>query len=208
MFIEDIQKARRRDARGATCPLLPSGCGGVVEGLLRGRVHEFCGSARHVLAALLMQAGPAPTSPVLWIAPKWRSESLHPEGLAAFTDPGRMIFAEARQRQDLLWTMEEALRSGAVPLVIADLTEAPGLTPVRRLHLAAEAGMARQPETRAPLGILLTPGEGGAAGIESRWHMSCHPDGWTLSRLRARMAPPKEWMLTPPALQAARSGQH
>lgn len=203
MFVEDIQKARRRDVQGAMRPLLPPGLG-LQEGLLRGRVHELCGPARHVLAALLMQADPAPQAPVLWIAPKWLAESFHPEGLAAFSDPGRMIFAGASQAQDLLWAMEEALRSGAVPLVIADLTEIPGLTPVRRLHLAAEAGMARRGGVAdAPLGLLLTPGDGGAAGVESRWRMAPHPGGWRLSRERARMAPPKDWILPLPTPERA-----
>jgi len=204
MFIEDLHRAMRRGPQGVMRPLLPPGCGGEEAELLRGRVHELCGPARHVLAALVMQADPAPTAPVLWIAPKWLPEHLNAQGLAAFTNPGRMILAQGRQEQDILWAMEEALRSGAVPLVIADLTEPPGLTPVRRLHLAAEAGLARQGADMAPLGVLLTPEEGGAAGVESRWQIGCRPGGWLLSRLRARMAPPKDWALTFPPRAPAR----
>ncbi len=168
--------------------------------LARGRVHELCGLARCSLAVLL--AG-AMAGPVLWIAPGWRAERLHAAGMARFAAPERFVFADCGRVEDILWCAEEALRSGAAPLVVAELPVPPKLTPVRRLHLAAAAGG----RGGLPLGLLLTPGSGGAPGVESRWHMapetsSDTPAGrpvgrsaWTLQRLRARGAGPAAWRL-------------
>ena len=167
--------------------------------LARGRVHEICGRARTTLAALILGQG---KGPVIWISPAWQPERIFPGGLAALADPGRIIFAAARRPEDVLWALEEALRSGVAPVVLADLQSLPGLTPVRRLHLAAEAG-ASTSGANAPLGLILTPENGGAQGVESRWHMaprlatSPHPT-WHLSRLRARMEPPAAWMVRHP----------
>lgn len=177
--------------------------GGLGLGLVRARLHEFCGPARTVLGAFVMAES---TGPVLWISPGWLPERLYPGGLCEFADPARLILARARRPEDLLWSMEEALRSGAVPLVLCDLAALPGLTPVRRLHLAAEAGAeaARHRGRLPPLGVVLTPGDGGAAGVESRWHLAPAPSGstlienrqaWRLSRLRARLAPPAAWAI-------------
>ncbi len=161
--------------------------------LAHGRSHELCGPARHTLAVMLASRI---SGPVLWIRPAWRTERLHGDGAAAYLNPGRLVFANAPRPLDMLWCMEEALRSGAAPLVIAELEDPPGLTPIRRLHLAAESA----PSKPAPIALILTAGDGGAQGVESRWHLAPdHADSqnrWTLSRLRARMSPPASWVMT------------
>lgn len=183
--------------------------------LPRARLHEFCGPARRVLAAMLMGRT---DGPVLWAYPAWQADRLHPPGLAALADPHRLILAAARRPEDVQWALEEALRSGAVPLCIAEWPGGPpGLTAVRRLHLAAEAGgtPARAAGRPAPLGVILTPDEGGAAGVETRWHLApLPPDGppapwgtgsaplWRLGLRRARALSPAEWRVEglPPRL--------
>jgi protein ImuA len=171
--------------------------------LARGRLHEFCGPARVTLAALLLGQS---SGPVIWILPAWTPERIFPAGLAAYADPGRVIFARARRPEDILWAAEESLRSGAAPLVVAEALAPPALTPVRRLHLAAEAGAeaARHADRLAPLGVILTPA-GPAPGVESRWHFDWAPSGstlierreaWILRRQRARLAPEAAWAVT------------
>ncbi len=158
-------------------------------GFARGRVHELCGPARRRFAVMIAAQT---QGPVLWIRPAWTPEKLCADGMAAHLNPGRIVFTDVIRAPDILWCMEEATRSGAAPVVIAEMTEPPGLTPVRRLHLAAE--------TSKVLPLLLSTGEGGAQGVESRWHMApAHevPQArWTVTRLRARMLPPANWTLT------------
>ncbi|WP_424926893.1 ImuA family protein [Amaricoccus tamworthensis] len=155
------------------------------------RTHEVCGPSRRLFAVLT--AGKM-TGPVLWLRMMWNVDRLMGDGIRPFLDPGRVVFGEARTPMEILWAAEEALRSGLMPLVVADLPGPPGLTPVRRLHLAAATG--HEARGNAPMMLLLTPGWGGAPGIETRWHMAPRPgwarDGkprWKLSRTRARMAP-------------------
>ncbi len=166
-------------------------------GLVRGRAHEIAGSARRVLALMLAARM---SGPVLWLHPGWDAERLMGDGVRRWIDPGRLIFGSARTAPELLWAVEEALRTGLIPLVVVETPTLPSLTPVRRLHLAAEAGAARG---SAPMALLLSPGAGGAAGIETRWRLEPLPgwarDGaarWRLTRNRARMAPPAAWELT------------
>jgi protein ImuA len=165
--------------------------------LARARVHEATGPSRHVLA---LTAAAALAGPVLWLQPAWTAERLMGDGLRAFLDPGRLVFGRARTIPEILWAAEEALRTGLVPLVVAELPAPPSLTAVRRLHLAAETGAVRG---RPPLGLLLTPDPGGAPGIETRWHLAPAPGWaasgaprWRLTRARARMAPEQTWEMT------------
>ncbi len=171
--------------------------GQVLAGDLRlplARVHEFCGPARRTLALI---AARQMQGPVFWIASHWQGDSLLGDGVQGYIVPGRITFVRPKRAEDILWATEECLRAGCVPLVVAELQAPPALTPVRRLHLAAEAGSKQGKQ--APLGLLLTPGDGGAQGVETRWHLSPHhkpgQTGWMLQRRRARMAPPAAWAL-------------
>lgn len=171
--------------------------------LQRGRVHELCGPSRLMLAARIMAKC---QGPVVWIRPGWGAERLNAAGLQPLADPSRLILVQAPRDESLLWAAEESLRSGAVPLVIAELLSPPALTPTRRLHLAAETGAeaARRDNATPPLGLILLPGTGGAQGVESRWHMAPAPsrallwaeeESFTLTRIRARLLPPASWSL-------------
>lgn len=71
----------------------------------------------------------------IWIAttPDMYGPGLHAAGI----DPSRLLLVESRQDAESLWALEEAARSGAVPLVIGEI-DALDLTASRRLQLAAE----------------------------------------------------------------------
>ncbi|MDG1208750.1 MAG: hypothetical protein P8Q48_03890 [Paracoccaceae bacterium] len=163
--------------------------------LALGRMHEATGPSAVIFAAL---AAGRLTGPILWARPAWEGGVLNPEGLAPLFDPTRLVVASCPRPLDILWTAEEALRSGAVQMVVAETAEPPALTPLRRLQLAAEAGGANT--KRPPLGLILPPRAGTAGAVESRWRCrpspawaSGQPARWRFERSYGKSGPPLVW---------------
>ncbi|NVK33607.1 MAG: hypothetical protein HWE23_03945 [Rhodobacteraceae bacterium] len=97
---------------------------------------------------------------VVWCCEN-RKPTLNPEGLLPYCDPGRFLITRTQTHLDVLASAETALRSGAVPLVVAEVSERVGLTEGRRLQLAAEAGRSTA--------VLIVPDGGGSNAAETRW---------------------------------------
>lgn len=133
-------------------------------GLARGAVHEATGSAAIGLPAMVAAQL---DGPILWCADAESFAPLHGAGLAAFgLHPARVIVAQCRGQTEMLWTMEEGLRTAALAAVIAEPPETVDLTASRRLQLAAEAG--------DMLGLVLHSARGArfaASALESRWRI-------------------------------------
>lgn len=130
--------------------------------LVPARVHEATGPG--AVGFALMQAA-RQTGPVAWITPAHEATHLLPSGLGRMLSPSRLMLVRAPCETDLLWSVEEALRSGAVGMVIAAPAKPLSLTAGRRLQLAVEAG----PTT----GLLLVRDGAGSNAVETRWH--CAP---------------------------------
>ena len=89
---------------------------------------------------------------------------LYSHGLRALgLDPGRLVLVETARRRDILWAIEEALRSGA-PAAIAGAIDKLDLKSSQRLHLfATEAGL--------PL-LLMRPTQNlEASAASTRWRI-------------------------------------
>jgi protein ImuA len=220
---EGIEALRRRVARiergvegqaGDAIPVLPFGVGEIDRrlpggGLMLGALHEVSGGGPDEedgaapaafiagLAARLDEA-----KPVLWCQ---SGDDLYGPGLAASgLGPERLLLARARNAADLLWAMEEGLRTRALAAVVGEVADLPGPAS-RRLQLAAESSgvtafalrrfrvpskTARAPNaavtrwTVAPLPSVPAPGEPGLGRPR-----------WRLELWRARGGAPAEWIV-------------
>ncbi len=172
-------------------------------GLALAAVHEVQGPSAADFALRLMVSGLSGNGSILWCVPEGRRDHLYGPGLwQARIDPHRLVVAVCRDREEMLWTVEEALKSGAVAAVVAQMEKDRGrrtraigrpvdLTASRRLQLAAEAG--------GGLGLILSEGEnpgGGAvtpSAAATRWWIDPAPlhdprdrACWAASLLRVR----------------------
>lgn len=103
--------------------------------------------------------------PLLWIAEAWRADRLNPVGLSQYADPARLLVVTPKDQTDALAVAEEALRAGAVGLVVLEVTKPLSLLAGRRLQLAAEAG--------GTTALCLIPEGMGSNAADTRWH--CAP---------------------------------
>ncbi len=90
-------------------------------------------------AALLGRATRTPGAKrcALWCR---RGRDLYAPGLSNFgLTAANLVIVNAVEERDLLWAMEEGLRSGAMDAVLGE-PQVPSLTALRRLQLAAETG--------------------------------------------------------------------
>lgn len=126
------------------------------------RVHEACGPGAPGFAAICAARRPGE---VLWVVEDWQPESLNPVALSLFFDPARLLLARCRDQTEGLAVAEEAMRDGALALVVIVLSQPLTLTTGRRLQLAAKAG--------ATTGLCLIPEGMGSNAAETRWH--CAP---------------------------------
>ncbi len=151
----------------------------------------FCAA---VLARLIAGRGPA-----LWCLAR---AGLHGPGLGAFgLDPDRLIVARARRPADVLWAMEEGLRSGRLGAVLGEAREL-DLTAGRRLQLAAEAGGAaclvlRPPEAGHAPGAAVTRWRVAAAASAPAGGVPRRPGAprWRVELVRCRGGAPRQWLL-------------
>lgn len=147
-------------------------------GLAGSAVHEFRGGegaahAAHAAFVVLLLAGLPEKKPILWVS---FSAAAYPPGLAWLgLDPGRCLFAKAKDDAECLGTLEVALRGG-----MAGVAEAGSLSRLaaRRLALAAKQGnsigfLLRQAPAFTPIDStapftrwLITPEPGGRLRAE------------------------------------------
>jgi protein ImuA len=126
--------------------------------LRRTRVHEVFGASAVGFAAIAAASAPGC---VLWIREAWHADHLQPLGLFPILDPARLLVASAPDQTDSLAVAEEALKDGAIPFVVIELTRPLNLREGRRLQLAARAG--------GTTGLCIIPEGMGSNAAETRW---------------------------------------
>ena len=177
-------------------------------GLALGALHESLGDGADeedgAMAACFAAgiAGRINGGMVLWCV---KQRDLYGPGLAGHgLDPARVIVVRAARDEDILWTLEEGLRTAGIGVVIGEIGRLP-MVVGRRLQLAAE-------RSGIPALVLRRWRTGGEAAAErarpsaavTRWRVAPLPsaaDGepgigrprWRVELLRCRGAKPGTW---------------
>jgi protein ImuA len=192
-------------------PALPLGIGTIDSRLASGglrldALHEVAGASAELAddcAATLFLAGIAARAwgSVLWVV---RRRDLFAPGLAQVgLDPKRLIYAEARDDEEMLACMEEGIRHRGLGAVIGEARSV-AMASTRRLQLAAEGGrtiallLRRHGRARDPLGA--------PSAAVSRWRVGTAPSTplpvagvgrarWNLELVRQRGGEGGQWIV-------------
>jgi protein ImuA len=174
-------------------------------GLALGALHEVMEEGEHGALAALFVAGilARRQGSVLWCVA--RRDLFAPALACVGLHPDRVLYAETWRETQVLAAMEEGLRHGGLAGVVGE-TGRLGLTPSRRLLLAAEAS-----------GVPAFAVRRGRAAPEpsaavTRWRIAPAPSGpatrpglgrarWSVELLRCRGADPRAWLLSGPDAQ-------
>jgi protein ImuA len=127
--------------------------------------------------------------------------ALYGHGLAQLgLDVGRLLLIETRSDKDALWALEDSLRSGARPAMVAGaIANGLDLTSSRRLNLAAAP-----PST--PLVLLRASNAAGVSAAATRWRIATAPAArdrfgafasprWHVALERCRNGRPGHWLV-------------
>ncbi len=128
-----------------------------------------------------MAAGSARRGAMLWCATADLTRELgrlYGGGLAPFAvAPRQVLVVEPRKAAEVLWALEEGLKVGQLALV-GGLVNEVGLTPARRLALAAE-------KSDTPCMVITGPRSPPMASTTTRWRVAPCPSGRTVGDGRA-----------------------
>lgn len=201
---------RKDDAGGWTLGV--AGIDAATGGLSPGAVHEAvpvdgcegAAAAGFAVALALRRLVAKESRPVLWVTRRdglYEAGALSARGLADLgADPGRFLLAAGRADADVLWALEEAVRSGAVALAVGEV-EAADLTATRRLSLAAR-------EHGVPALLLRATRRLGPSAARTRWRVAAAPSvpprfahrapgrpRWRVTLEKGFRERPQEWVL-------------
>jgi protein ImuA len=129
-------------------------------------------------AALIQKIAGDSEAPILWCQ---HGNDLYGHGVAEFgIDPDRLILVQGKSDTDILWAMEEGLRSSGIAAVVGRPYKIPPIAG-RRLQLAAE-------ENGVP-GLLLRPQQKTQTGAGAGRNQSAAPTSAALTRWHVTAAP-------------------
>lgn len=127
-----------------------------------GRTHEICGAGAYMFAfALAARLG----NYTMWVRESWEANHINPTGFSDFVSPSELTVCHTGNQIETLSVAEEVLRSGAVSLLVMQMTKPLGLTQGRRLQLAARDGQST--------GLAIISEGMGSNAAETRWR--CTP---------------------------------
>lgn len=182
-------------------------------GLARGALHEITADAYPDMAAVLgfglslLRLLPAPAQArrtILWSRSRFaRREfgALYGHGLPVFgLDPASLLFVDAGNAKDTLWTIEEGARAGCLLAIVGEIS-APDFKQTQRLARAAAM-------TGTPVLLLLPPDSARPSAAATRWRIAraAGPPGayddrapgaprWHVALTRCRGGRPKDWFM-------------